>query len=135
MDLKNILEVNTAEIIENILQIKLKGMVNTYYTYSLTYDKSYLVVIDERGNIIDARAISLYPTEKEYLPLLSRIMCILGPWRDPGPFSFIAKRYLNSTLHTPRSTLYARSTQKQEILVILSIPPGCFCPPFCNSDN
>ena len=67
MDLKNILEVNTAEIIENILQIKLKGMVNTFYTYSLTYDKSYLVVIDKDGNIIDTKVISLDPTEKEYI--------------------------------------------------------------------
>ena len=67
MDLKNILEVNTAEIIENILQIKLKDMVNTYYAYSLTYDKSYLVVIDKDGNIIDTRVIYLNPTEKEYI--------------------------------------------------------------------
>ena len=67
MDLKNILEVNTAEIIENILQIKLKGMANTYYAYSLTYDKSYLVVIDKDGNIIDTKVISLDPTEKEYI--------------------------------------------------------------------
>ena len=67
MDLKNILEVNTAEIIENILQIKLKNMTNTYYTYSLTYDKSYLVVIDKDGNIIDARVISLDQKEKEYV--------------------------------------------------------------------
>ena len=67
MDLKNMLEVNTAEIIENILQIKLQGMANTYYAYSLTYDKSYLVVIDARGNIIDTKAISLDPEEKEYI--------------------------------------------------------------------
>ena len=67
MDLKNILEVNTAEIIENILQIKLKDMANTYYAYSLTYDKSYLVVIDKDGNIIDARVISLDQKEKEYV--------------------------------------------------------------------
>ena len=67
MDLKNILEVNTAEIIENILQIKLKGMANTYYAYSLTYNKSYLVVIDANGNIIDTKVISLDPTEKEYV--------------------------------------------------------------------
>ena len=67
MDLKNILEANTAEIIENILQIKLKGMANTYYAYSLTYDKSYLVVIDKDGNIIDIKVISLDPTEKEYI--------------------------------------------------------------------
>ena len=67
MDLKNVLEVNTAEIIENILQIRLKDMVNTYYTYSLTYDKSYLVVIDANGNIIDTKVISLDPTEKEYV--------------------------------------------------------------------
>ena len=67
MDLKNILEVNTAEIIENILQIKLKGMANTYYAYSLTYDKSYLVVIDKDGNIIDAKVISLDPAEEEYV--------------------------------------------------------------------
>ena len=67
MDLKNILEVNTAEIIENILQIKVKCMANTYYTYSLTYDKSYLVVIDATGNIIDTKVISLDPTEKEYV--------------------------------------------------------------------
>ena len=67
MDLKNILEVNTAEIIENVLQIKLKNMDNIYYTYSLTYDKSYLVVIDATGNIIDAKVISLDPAEKEYI--------------------------------------------------------------------
>ena len=67
MDLKNILEVNTAEIIENILQIKLKGMANTYYAYSLTYDKSYLVVIDASSNIIDTRVVSLDPAEKEYV--------------------------------------------------------------------
>ena len=67
MNLKNVLEVNTAEIIENILQIKLKNMANTYYAYSLIYDKSYLVVIDERGNIIDTRVIYLDPAEKEYI--------------------------------------------------------------------
>ena len=67
MDLKNILEVNTAEIIENVLQIKLQGMANTYYAYSLTYNKSYLVVIDKDGNIIDIKVISLDPTEKEYV--------------------------------------------------------------------
>ena len=67
MDLKNMLEVNTAEIIENILQIKLQSRVNTYYAYSLTYDKSYLVVIDKDGNIIDTKVISLDPTEKEYV--------------------------------------------------------------------
>ena len=67
MDLKNMLEVNTAEIIENILQIKLKGMANTYYAYSLIYDKSYLVVIDANGNIIDTKVISLDQKEKEYI--------------------------------------------------------------------
>ena len=67
MDLKNMLEVNTAEIIENILQIKLKDMENTYYAYSLAYDKSYLVVIDATGNIIDTRVIYLDPTEQEYV--------------------------------------------------------------------
>ena len=67
MDFKNILEVNTAEIIENILQIKLKNMANTYYAYSLTYDKSYLVVIDASGNIIDTKVISLDPAEEEYV--------------------------------------------------------------------
>ena len=67
MDFKDMLEVNTAEIIENILQIKVKCMANTYYAYSLTYDKSYLVVIDERGNIIDTKVIRLDPTEKEYV--------------------------------------------------------------------
>ena len=67
MDLKNILEVNTAEIIENILQIKVRGRENTYYAYSLTYDKSYLVVIDKDGNIIDTRVIYLDPTEEEYI--------------------------------------------------------------------
>ena len=67
MDLKNILEVNTAEIIENILQIKVKCMANTYYAYSLIYDKSYLVVIDKDGNIIDTKVISLDPTEEEYI--------------------------------------------------------------------
>ena len=67
MDFKNMLEVNTAEIIENILQIKVKCMANTYYAYSLTYDKSYLVVIDKDGNIIDTRVIHLDPTEKEYV--------------------------------------------------------------------
>ena len=67
MDLKNILEVNTAEIIENILQIKLKNMANAYYAYSLPYDKSYLVVIDANGNIIDTRVIYLNPEEEEYV--------------------------------------------------------------------
>ena len=67
MDLKTMLEVNTAEIIENVLQIKLKGRVNTYYAYSLAYDKSYLVVIDKDGNIIDTKVISLDPAEKEYV--------------------------------------------------------------------
>ena len=67
MDLKNMLEVNTAEIIENILQIKLKDMVNTYYAYSLTYDKSYLVVIDATSNIIDTKVVSLDPKEEEYV--------------------------------------------------------------------
>ena len=67
MNLKNILEVNTAEIIENILQIKLKDMVNTYYAYSLTYDKSYLVVIDKDGNIIDTKVVYLDPEEEEYV--------------------------------------------------------------------
>ena len=67
MDLKNILEVNTAEIIENVLQINLKDMANAYYAYSLTYDKSYLVVIDKDGNIIDTKVIRLDPTEKEYV--------------------------------------------------------------------
>ena len=67
MDLKNMLEVNTAEIIENILQIKLKGVANTYYACSLVYNKSYLVVIDKDGNIIDTRVIYLDPTEKEYI--------------------------------------------------------------------
>ena len=67
MDLKNILEVNTAEIIENVLQIKLKNMANAYYAYSLAYDKSYLVVIDATGDIIDTKAIYLDPTEKEYI--------------------------------------------------------------------
>ena len=67
MDLKNMIEVNTAEIIENILQIKLKYMANTYYAYSLTYNKSYLVVIDATGNIIDTKVISLDPEEKEYI--------------------------------------------------------------------
>ena len=67
MNLKNMLEVNTAEIIENILQIKLKDMTNTYYAYSLTYDKSYLVVIDKDGNIINTKVISLDPTEEEYV--------------------------------------------------------------------
>ena len=67
MNLKNILEVNTAEIIENILQIKLKDMANTYYAYSLAYNKSYLVVVDKDGNIIDTKVIRLDPTEKEYV--------------------------------------------------------------------
>ena len=67
MDFKNMLEVNTAEIIENILQIKLKDMANTYYAYSLTYDKSYLVVVDKDGNIIDTRVIYLDPEEEEYV--------------------------------------------------------------------
>ena len=67
MDLKNILEVNTAEIIGNILQIKLKDMANVYYAYSLIYDKSYLVVIDATGNIIDTKVVSLDPEEKEYI--------------------------------------------------------------------
>ena len=67
MNLKNILEVNTAEIIENILQIKLKDMVNTYYAYSLAYNKSYLVVVDKDGNIIDTKVVYLDPTEEEYI--------------------------------------------------------------------
>ncbi len=67
MDLKNILEVNTAEIIENVLQIKLQGMVNTYYAYSLTYDKSYLLIVDKDGNIIDTKVIYLDPEEEEYV--------------------------------------------------------------------
>ena len=67
MDLKTMLEVNTAEIIENVLQIKLKGRVNTYYAYSLAYNKSYLVVVDKDGNIIDTRVIYLDSTEKEYV--------------------------------------------------------------------
>ena len=67
MDLKNILEVNTAEIVENVLQIKVKCMANTYYAYSLAYDKSYLVVIDATGNIIDTRVIYLDSAEKEYI--------------------------------------------------------------------
>ena len=67
MDLKNMIEVNTAEIIENILQIKLKNMANTYYAYSLTYDKSYLVVIDKDGNIIDTKVVYLDPEEEEYV--------------------------------------------------------------------
>ena len=67
MKLKNILEVNTAEIIENILQIKLKGMVNSYYAYSLTYNKSYLAVVDKDGNIIDIKVVYLDPTEEEYI--------------------------------------------------------------------
>ena len=67
MDLKNMLEVNTAEIIENVLQIKLKDMANTYYAYSLTYDKSYLVVIDASGNIIDTQVVLLDPEEEEYI--------------------------------------------------------------------
>ena len=67
MDLKNMIEVNTAEIIENILQIKLKNMANTYYAYSLTYNKSYLVVVDKDGNIIDTKVVYLDPTEEEYI--------------------------------------------------------------------
>ena len=67
MDLKNMLEVNTAEIIENVLQIKVKCMANTYYAYSLTYDKSYLVVVDKDGNIIDTKVVYLDPTEEEYV--------------------------------------------------------------------
>ena len=67
MDLKTMLEVNTAEIIENVLQIKIRGMINTYYTYSLTYDKSYLVVVDRDGNIIDTRLVQLDPIEEEYV--------------------------------------------------------------------
>ena len=67
MDLKNMIEINTAEIIENILQIKVKCMANTYYAYSLAYDKSYLVVVDKDGNIIDTKAITLDPSEKEYV--------------------------------------------------------------------
>ena len=67
MNLKNILEVNTAEIIENILQIKLKYMDNSYYAYSLVYNKSYLVVVDKDGNIIDTKVIYLDPEEEEYV--------------------------------------------------------------------
>ena len=67
MNLKNILEVNTAKIIENILQIKLKDMENIFYAYSLAYDKSYLVVVDKDGNIIDTKVVYLDPIEKEYV--------------------------------------------------------------------
>ena len=67
MKLKDIIDVSTAEIIEGILQIKLRNRFNTYYAYSLTYDKSYLVVIDKDGNIIDTKVIRLDPTEKEYV--------------------------------------------------------------------
>ena len=42
-------------------------MTNTYYAYSLTYDKSYLVVIDANGNIIDTKVIYLDPEEEEYV--------------------------------------------------------------------
>ena len=67
MNLKNILEVNTAEIIEGILQIKLRNRFNTYFTYSLTFDKSYLVIIDKDGNIIDTRVVLLAHDEKKYI--------------------------------------------------------------------
>ena len=67
MNLKNILEVNTAEIVEDVLQIKLQGMANTYYAYSLTYNKSYLVVVNKDGNIIDVKVILLDPEEEKYI--------------------------------------------------------------------
>ena len=67
MKLKDIIDVSTAEIIEGILQIKLRNRRNTYFAYSLAFDKSYLVVIDASGNIIDTRVIYLDPTEKEYV--------------------------------------------------------------------
>ena len=67
MKLKDIIDVSTAEIIEGILHIKLANRRNSYFAYSLAFDKSYLVVIDASGNIIDTRVIYLDPTEKEYV--------------------------------------------------------------------
>ena len=67
MKLKDIIDVSTAEIIEGILQIKLLNRINTYYAYSLTYDKSYLVVIDKDGNIIDTQAVQLELDEEKYI--------------------------------------------------------------------
>ena len=67
MNLKNILEVNTAEIIEGILQIKLQNRSNTYFAYSLAFDKRYIVIIDKDSNIIDTQVVLLDPTEEKYI--------------------------------------------------------------------
>ena len=67
MKLKNIIDISTAEIIEGILQIKLANRSNTYFAYSLTFDKSYLVVIDANGNIIDTQVVLLDPDEEKYI--------------------------------------------------------------------
>ena len=67
MKLKDIIDVSTAEIIEGILQIKLRNRRNTYFAYSLAFDKSYLVIIDKDSNIIDTQVVLLDPTEEKYI--------------------------------------------------------------------
>ena len=67
MKLKDIIDVSTAEIIEGILHIKLANRRNTYFAYSLAFDKSYLVIIDRDSNIIDTQAVLLDPTEEKYI--------------------------------------------------------------------
>ena len=67
MKLKDIIDVSTAEIIEGILQIKLQNRSNTYFTYSLAFDKSYLVIIDKDSNIIDTQVVLLDPDEEKYI--------------------------------------------------------------------
>ena len=67
MKLKDIIDVSTAEIIEGILQIKLRNRRNTYFAYSLAFDKSYIVIIDKDSNIIDTQVVLLDPEEEEYI--------------------------------------------------------------------
>lgn len=67
MELKDIIDVSTAEIIEGILQIKLRNRSNTYFAYSLAFDKSYLVIIDKDSNIIDTQVVLLDPDEEKYI--------------------------------------------------------------------
>ena len=67
MKLKDIIDVSATEIIEGVLQIKLVNRSNTYFAYSLTFDKSYLVIIDKDGNIIDTRVVLLDPDEEKYI--------------------------------------------------------------------
>ena len=70
MKLKDIIDASTAEIVEEVLQIKLINRNNTYFAYSLHYDKSYIVIIDRDGNILDTKTVSLDPTEKQYVQLI-----------------------------------------------------------------